>query len=354
MSDFNSGAQAAPDKTELFTAILGESPSRGAKSPSLWNAAFEELGLPGSMLAIDVPPTRLGEVVEGLRSDKRFIGGSVTMPYKIDIMPYLDEVDHEAGIIGAVNCLYRDGDRLCGANTDGAGAMWGLEKRVGGPLRGRCALMVGTGGAGFAVAFSLAEALGKDGTLLLANRTPGPAQGLAKRLASLCRAEVIAWPVTAGDAARASLLANCTSVGFETMKKDAGGAFSLRPYTALGPLDYKLRVPEGPDALPDYFAQASRAIGDNIAWSMRVLAAMDHPLVFDVIYQPKVTMLLHLAEILGYPTLNGVSMNLEQAVIAFDKATVAAGLRPPDTDSVRVIMTKVWHQESITASCRAV
>jgi shikimate dehydrogenase len=328
-------------KTERYAAILGESPSKGAKSPSLWNAAFKELGLSGFMHPMDVLPAKLEGLVNQLRTDDRFIGGAVTMPYKIDIMPFLDEIEEEARSIGAVNCLYRKEGKLWGANTDGAGGVWSLQHAYAGSLEGKTALLVGAGGAGFAVAAYLAKALGPKGALLLANRTIGPARELAGRL-SACATEVLDWTVKPEDAARASLLVNCTGVGFETLKSDDSGAYSLRPFTPLGPVDTDLRVPQREDALRQYLAKAANVAGANVARSLEVLAAMDSPFVFDIIYQPRRTMLLHLAETLGYQTLNGVAMNLEQAVIAFDKACAAANLHSPDAAAVREIMAKVW------------
>ena len=64
-------------------------------------------------------------------------------------------------------------------------------------------------------------------------------------------------------------------------------------------------------------------------------------MVFDVIYQPRTTYLLFLSDLLGLKTLSGKKMNLEQAVIAFDKTTSATGLRNSDQDEVRKLMEKV-------------
>ena len=69
---------------------------------------------------------------------------------------------------------------------------------------------------------------------------------------------------------------------------------------------------------------------------------MDCPFVFDIIYQPRQTMLLYLADLLGYKTLNGAGMNLEQAVIAFESATVTAGLRGRNRNEVHDLMRSVW------------
>jgi shikimate dehydrogenase len=77
-------------QTDFYAAIIGESPSQGAKSPTLWNAAFKGLELSGMMHPMDVHSEKLANLVELLRKDTRFIGSAVTMPYKIQIIPYLD------------------------------------------------------------------------------------------------------------------------------------------------------------------------------------------------------------------------------------------------------------------------
>ena len=120
------------DITENYAAILGQSPSKGAKSPKLWNAAFSGLGFPCFMHPFDVLPKNLGVLINNLRKDKRFIGGSITAPYKTDIIKYIDYVEENAKAIGAVNCIYRDKNgKLVGTNTDGAGALWSLQSAYG-------------------------------------------------------------------------------------------------------------------------------------------------------------------------------------------------------------------------------
>ena len=138
------------------------------------------------------------------------------------------------------------------------------------------------------------------------------------------------------------ILVNCSSIGFETIKEDDRGAFSLKFYTPLSHVDNSIRVGKGDDAERLYLKAASDKIKTNFSDSFEVLISMEAPFVFDIIYQPKQTMLLYLANLLGYKTLNGAAMNLEQAVIAFDKATVAAGLRSENSDEIRDLMSKVW------------
>ena len=124
------------------------------------------------------------------------------------------------------------------------------------------------------------------------------------------------------------------------MKKDETGVFSLKFYTPLGKIDDSIRVQESDDAESQYLNLASKSIEENIKASKEFLSNMKSAVVFDIIYQPKETKLLSLAKEAGLEILNGLPMNLEQAVIAFVKATKFSGLYDGSTDDVRPIMNE--------------
>lgn len=300
--------------TARYAGILGERPSQGARSPLLWNAVFEAEGLDIRFHPFDVTVDRLPDVVGALKADPRFIGGSVTIPHKAAILPLLDGVEPLARKIGAVNAIYRDGAALVGANTDGAGALYSVLEMLGDDgLGARKVLQVGAGGAGMAVAAYLADSL-DGGELLLANREGARAEALAGRLGSPVRA--IEFPPDAADLADVDLVVNCTSLGFAL------------PNDATGPSPTRAMTPLGPTAdIPSNVAGAVDALG----------ATRPDALVFDIVYQPRDTMLLTLAAALGRRTLDGLGMNREQAVIAFAK-TVPDG---PGADRIRAAMAAV-------------
>ena len=263
--------------TGRYAAILGAAPSKGARSPVLWNAAFRAAGIDAVMHPMDVTAADLPAVVAALKADPRFVGGAVTVPHKQAILGLLDRVEPEAGRIGAVNALYRDGGALVGANTDGAGALSQIEEMVGGPhaLMTRRALVLGLGGAGLAVAAFLA---GRVTELTVANRTRATAETVAARLGAM----VADWPVGADVLSKVDLLVNATTIGHK----------------------------DGPAGSP--VAEADLAV-------LPASAA-----VYDAIYQPDVTPLLALATDRGLAARNGLGMNLDQAVIAFAKAVPGA------------------------------
>ena len=266
-------------QTGRYAAILGLSPSRGARSPILWNAGFAAAGIDAVMLPFDVTPANLGALVGALKSDGRFIGGAVTMPHKPAILTLLDRVEPEALRIGAVNALYRDGGALVGANTDGAGALAELERLTDGALRGKRVVLLGLGGGGLAVAAYLA---GRVKSLTLLGRGAGKAADFARRLG----VAAAPWPATTALLGACDVLVNCTSVGHAT------GDPTASPLGAAT------------DAL---------------------LAALPAgAIVYDIIYQPAETRLMARARARGLVAENGLGMNLEQAVIAFARACPSA------------------------------
>ncbi|UZP66656.1 shikimate dehydrogenase [Desulfovibrio mangrovi] len=327
-------------RVQFYAAILGANPSQGARSPKLWNAAFAKLGISGEMVPMDVAPEKLGALVDALREDARFIGGAVAMPYKTAIIPYLDRVDKQAQAIGAINCIYRSAEGLVGCNTDGAGALWSLEQSVG-SIKGKSVLAIGCGGAGVAVATHIAYALGASGTLLLANRDPQKAAYLQKKLEGVCAVRVVPTPPSEADLKDAQIVVNCTSLGFGPILEADGRAQSQRFYTPLALADINPSVPAGPNAEARYCAAASAEIGANMAASLRLLSVACPEVVMDIVYQPQITALLALASMFGAKTVNGLGMNLEQAVIAFDKATAGVGLRSSDVNVVRQAMQEL-------------
>lgn len=96
-------------------------------------------------------------VKELIATTEGLVGFNVTIPYKQQIIPYLDSLSAEARNIGAVNCVKIESDgRLTGYNTDIDGIRLSLDKLLGG-VEIDAALVLGTGGASQAVQYVLAE-----------------------------------------------------------------------------------------------------------------------------------------------------------------------------------------------------
>lgn len=143
-----------------------------SKMYAMYNAAIEALGLNCIYLPFAVDD--LQKATDGIRHlGVAAIG--ITIPYKTEIMPFLDELDTDAVRIGAVNVVVNRDGRLIGSNTDGQGALRALREQA--EPAGRDVLLLGAGGAARAIAFALADAGAK---LTILNRTVAKARELAE------------------------------------------------------------------------------------------------------------------------------------------------------------------------------
>lgn len=125
-------------------------------SPAMQNAAFQHCGLPAAYLPLGVPPDGLADFCRGWRR-LRPVGFNVTVPHKEAIIGNLDGLAPSAKALGAVNTVVcRGRGRWIGHNTDGYGFLASLTGIF--SPRGRRVVLLGGGGAGRAVAFSLAQA----------------------------------------------------------------------------------------------------------------------------------------------------------------------------------------------------
>lgn len=267
-----------------YASIIGRSPSKGARSPILWNAAFAALADRTRMFPFDVSEDGLDGLLTALDADPLFIGGSVAMPHKESVARWLgaSRMAPTVRAIGAVNCLFRAPDGvLRGTNTDGAAAQLCVESTLG-ALAGKQVLVIGAGGAGKAIAGYFAEA---GAQLRLASRDPARIEAFAASVG----AKTIGFPLDRREAALTQLLVNCTPIGF--------GALS-----AASPVE------------AEFLAHLPASAG-----------------VYDIIYDPCPTPLLSAARAAGFPILDGRRMNLEQAILAFRQAV------PTETGAEEVI-----------------
>ena len=141
-----------------------------------------------------------------------FAGLNITFPFKQAVLPLLDDLSEEARAIGAVNTVVRDGERLVGHNTDGAGWAWGLRRALPDADLSRVAL-VGAGGAGSACADAVLR-LG-TGALAVVDRDAGRAAALAQRMNAIHGERCVAPDDAAGALREATGLIHATPTGME-------------------------------------------------------------------------------------------------------------------------------------------
>jgi shikimate dehydrogenase len=133
--------------------ILSDERAFRSKSPALFSAVLERVGIKGAYVPFMVEPGRIGQALNSLRI-LNIAGANITVPYKELVIPHLDILSEGANIIGAVNTIVRTGETLKGYNTNAIGIMDALNE-AGFDLEGKSALVFGTGGAAMSVVFIL-------------------------------------------------------------------------------------------------------------------------------------------------------------------------------------------------------
>lgn len=260
-----------PD-TEVAAGVIGY-PVRHSLSPVICQAAFNKLGLDWIYAAFEVPSGEAAQALDHMRT-RGMAGLSVTMPHKADVAAAVDELSPAATALGVVNCVGRDGDRLIGHNTDGAGFCDALRADGVDVASAGCAVL-GAGGAARAVVAELARR-GAAEVAVIARR-PERAASAAELAGS---AGTVADP---GDVGRYRLVVNATPVGMA----ETEGAGSL-------PLD------------PDLLHPAQH--------------------VAELVYNPLQTPLLAECRRRGVPASTGVGMLVHQAAHA---VRIWTGAEPP-------------------------
>ncbi len=154
-----------------IVALIGH-PVEHSFSPPMHNRAFEKLNMDYAYVAFDVEPANLKSAIEGAKA-LNIKGFNVTIPHKISVMEFLDEIDEVASLIGAVNTI--DFKNMKGYNTDGIGAVKAIEEVT--SIKGKNVVIAGAGGASRAISFYIAK-YGAD-TMTILNRNPLKAQNLA-------------------------------------------------------------------------------------------------------------------------------------------------------------------------------
>ncbi len=179
----NSNTQAprmVNGSTELV-AIVG-SPIAQVKSPENFNRWFASNALNRVMLPIDISAQALAPFIDTLRGWQNLRGCVVTVPYKQQVVEHLDELSERARVLRSVNVIRREADgRLIGDNVDGEGFL-NAGRQQGFDAEGKRALVIGAGGVGSAIAYSLCQA--GVSALSLADVSPQRTQSLAQLLRS--------------------------------------------------------------------------------------------------------------------------------------------------------------------------
>ena len=252
-------------KTKIY-CIFGN-PVSHTLSPVIHNAGFSAIGLDAVYCAFE--PEDIGKAVESMRN-LGIAGASVTIPFKIDVMKHIDEIDELAKAIGAVNTLLNKDGIISGFNTDGIGACAAIIKS-GIKLASSSALIAGNGGSARAIAWSL---LAQECAVAITGRNMNHISSLTQELSQKYNGVscIAAEKLTPEYTKNFDIIINTTPVGME-------------PDPKKSPLDKKL--------------------------------LHNGQTVFDIIYKPDKTALLTLAEKQGCKTIRGFEMLLNQGAEQF-------------------------------------
>jgi shikimate dehydrogenase len=251
-----------------IVGLIGH-PVEHSFSPPMHNAAFRELGMDYAYVAFDVNPDNLKSAIEGAKSlDIR--GFNVTIPHKIEVMKYLDEIDEVAALIGAVNTI--DFKDMKGYNTDGIGAVRAIEEVT--SIKDKNVVIAGAGGASRAISFYIAKYGANKLTIL--NRNVEKAQKLA------------------GDVLDSNLISNVEADSISQISSHLNGADILINTTPIGMYP---NVNDEPVASADDMHEEL--------------------VVFDAVYNPNETVLLKEAIKAGAKPVYGIKMLLYQGAESF-------------------------------------
>lgn len=252
--------------TQIY-CLIGH-PISKTLSPIIHNNFYRLINENSIYLAFDVKENHLSTIVEAIKI-LDIKGFNVTIPYKTTIINYLDEISEEAKLIGAINTVKNVDGKLVGYNTDGMGFIKSLElNNI--DVKGKNILILGAGGGAKAIGTSLAF-IGVD-SIFISNRTLGKAKKLSEKLKYQFPKVSIDYgglDLKKVDKKNIHMVVNCTSIGM---------------YPNINELPIRL----------DGFSQ-------NL-------------IVYDIIYKPKKTKLLKLAENKGYKTIDGLNMLINQGL----------------------------------------
>jgi shikimate dehydrogenase len=254
-------------------ALIGN-PVGHSMSPAIHNAAFVKLNKDIIYVAFRVEDVK--GAIAGMRALENFRGMSVTIPHKIEVMKYVDEIPEVDRHIGSINTVINENGKLIGFNTDGPGALKAIVD-AGVHLTGKNVLMLGAGGAARAIAFTLAKPANL-GQLVLLDINQEFLDGLTADLKSGTDSVIKSGNLDAAavqsNMEEADLIINCTPVGMHP-KVDA-------------------------TLVPEHFFRPGQV-------------------VFDVVYNPLETKMLRDAKARGLVVIPGVEMFINQAILQFER-----------------------------------
>jgi shikimate dehydrogenase len=205
------------------TKIVGifGNPISHSLSPIMHNSWFKKHKLNYLYLAFNISPQNLKSAVESIKS-LNIVGVNVTVPYKVEVIKYLDKIDVDAKKIGSVNTIVNKDNKLYGYNTDWLGFIEDLKcKNIN--LKNKKVLVVGAGGASKAILYALNKLKVKQ--IYLTSRTIAKAKLVLQKYKNISVIDI--KKISKDMLENIDCLVNCSTCG---MKKDDKLPFEITKF----------------------------------------------------------------------------------------------------------------------------
>ena len=262
------------------------------------------------MYPADVSRNNVNRLLRFLKKEKNYLGGSITAPYKVLIMKYLDNIDKNAKKIGSVNTIVKKGNKLSGFNTDYLGSLETIKKIK----KQKKILVFGGGGAAKAVILSLTKKFTKS-EFIFHNRNTNKIKNLVIELKIKNKFKIIKNLKYISNIRDLSLVVNATSIGFDSWVKKDKSFLNLKFFT---PFSNLIKIKRIKIKNQSNFIKDNKKLIEIDRINIKKFF-LNRPNIefFDIIYNPKKTKLLKHAELYGNKIYNGLEMNLTQAIKSF-------------------------------------
>jgi len=255
-------------RTQLY-CLIGD-PVNKSLSPIIHNNIFRELKEEKVYLTFNIEKENLKTTIDGFKA-MNIQGFNITIPYKKEIIQYLDDVSEDAKVIGAINTVKNENGKLIGYNTDGPGFIKTFyDNNI--EIKDKNILLLGSGGAAYGIAVSLVKE--KVNKIYISNRNIDNAKILQRRINIIDKSiltEVGNLSLDNIDKKSIDIIINTTSIGMYPMEK-------------MSPIELN-------------------------GFSKDII-------IYDIVYKPKETKLIKDGLEKGYKTFGGISMLLNQAILS--------------------------------------
>ncbi len=197
--------------TKIFGCIAD--PINHVKAPTLFTKIFQEQNVNAVMIPINISEENLKTFFSGIKTIKNFVGMTVTIPHKTNVLKYCDFLEKEAIDSQSVNWIKIENKKLVGTNFDGIGFVNGLKNKNF-ELRNKEFAIFGIGGAGTSICYSLVKNNAKK--LKLINRDVNKLNKLANKLKKLnTKTEILTDNIVNYDISEYDYIINATSLGLK-------------------------------------------------------------------------------------------------------------------------------------------